>query len=271
MTGCLAVVMEQSSTAPIFPNILTIYDQLDYDIWRDIMRIGLVGVGRMGQALAGRLSRQGGFSLCLFDRNMGAMQSTANKYDAEIAASMEELANLRLVILAVPDKEIMNCLEVFKHIKKPPLLLNIATNVSQKKLDAAAAGSHLTCISVKFVGHAGEIALGERPIIIVDESGNDFFPIIKEIFQSIGEVITGDSDVVTQINTIAAEEVLVAGVHIENRLRAQRINDPLLISSAIRQVAAGTLKAFATGDLGPFARDIVEEVRAKINQEYSRS
>ncbi|CUH94962.1 hypothetical protein P22_1031 [Propionispora sp. 2/2-37] len=230
------------------------------------MHIGLVGAGRMGQALAGRLSRQGGFTLRLFDRNMDIMQLAAERYGAETATSIEEMANLRLVILAVPDKEIINCLEVFKNVKKPPVLLNIATNVSQQRLNAAVAESHLTCIGVKFVGHAGEIALGERPIIIVDESGSDFFPVIKEIFQTIGEVMIGDSDIVTKINTIAAEEVLIAGVHIENRLREQSISDPLLINSAIRQVAAGTLKAFANGDLGPFAREIVNEVRIRINQ-----
>jgi hypothetical protein len=44
------------------------------------------------------------------------------------------------------------------------------------------------------------------------------------------------------------------------------VNEPEIVKSAIRQVAAGVLKAYADQDLGPFARNIVRSVRAKTKK-----
>ena len=51
-------------------------------------------------------------------------------------------------------------------------------------------------------------------------------------------------------------------MHIESTLRHKLdVGDSAVIQSAIGQVAAGTLKAYAAGDLGPFARDIVRQLK----------
>jgi len=58
-------------------------------------------------------------------------------------------------------------------------------------------------------------------------------------------VVVGRAYVVHFINTISAEKALEAAVGIEESLKKQQITDPLMIKSAIRQVAAGILKAYA--------------------------
>ncbi len=229
------------------------------------MRIGIVGVGRMGRALASRLSQQGGYSLCLFDKHAGRRQALAAKLCAEAVSSLADMEALPLVILAVPDGEVLECIRVFGRMKLPPVVINIATNITRESLLQATEPS-LTAVNVKFIGHAGELALGQRPVIIVDKSSGSMATVIQAVFQTVGDVVIGDSDLVGVINRIAAEEVLIAGVRIENRLRQAAISDPAMIRSAIRQVAAGTLKAFADKDLGPFAQEIVGAVRERINR-----
>lgn len=225
------------------------------------MHIGLIGVGRMGKALAGKLVDH--VILCIYDRDSGKMEALANELNVSTAKDMEQIAALGTVILAVPDREVIDCIKAFNNMPHPLTIINVATNVKQQTLEENAA-SHLKCIGVKFVGHAGEMLLGQRPVIIVDERLPDLVPQVEELFQMVGQVIVGNSDIVSEINTIAAEHVLAAGVHIEANLRQQNITDPLIIKSAIRQVAAGTLKAYADGNLGPFAKEIVQTIREKL-------
>lgn len=227
------------------------------------MKIGLVGVGRMGRVLAKLLA--GHVELCLFDRNLGEMNKLAVELNVTTVHNLEDIVKNETVILAVPDHEVVSCIKVFNQIKSPVRVINIATNVAQPMLEKMAA-PHVKCICIKLIGHADEIGLGEKPVIIVNEFPADLVPEMVEIFQNVGQVLVGKADVVHFINTIAAEKALEAAVGIEESLKRQQITDPLIIKSAIRQVAAGILKAYADGNMGPFAREIVQSVKQKISR-----
>jgi len=225
------------------------------------MGIGLVGVGRIGRVLAKLLA--GHVELCLFDRNVSQMNGVAAEINVSTVNDIEDIVKMGTVILAVPDHEVVSCIKIFNQIKEPITVINIATNVAQHMLEQMAA-PHVKCICVKFIGHADEIAQGQRPVIIVNQSPADIVPQMIEIFQIVGQVLVGRADIVHNINTIAAEKALEAAVGIEEALKQQRITDPVMVKSAIRQVAAGILKAYADEDMGPFAREIVQSVKSKI-------
>ena len=224
------------------------------------MKIGLVGIGRMGRVLAGLLARQ--VDLCIFDRNTDQMNFVAEELQVSTVDTLEEMTGMNTVILAVPDLEVVSCIKVFNSINKPLSVINIATNASQDMLNNIAA-SHVKCICAKFVGHADEIALGHLPVIIVNQSPAELVAQTVEIFQLVGQVITGKADIVHTINTIAAQKAIEASVSIEELLKEKKIYEPAIIKSAIRQVAAGILKAYADGNMGPFAREIVQSVKNK--------
>mgnify|MGYP003479220927 CR=1 FL=1 len=227
------------------------------------MRIGLVGIGRMGKVLAKGLAKHR--ELCLFDRNVEPMDRVAKDLNVSTVNNLEEIAKMGTVILAVPDHEVLSCIKVFNQMQEPLIVINIATNVGQHMLETMAA-PHVKCICIKFIGHADEMALGERPVIIINQFPADIVPQMVEIFQSIGQVLVGKADLVHTINTIAAEKALEAAVTIEEILKQQNITNPLMVKSAIKQVAAGILKAYADGNMGPFAREIVHSVKCKISK-----
>lgn len=227
------------------------------------MQVGLIGVGRMGRELARRLA--GHVDLTVYDRDPASLEAVCNELQINAAASTEELAALGTVILAVPDLEVINCLKDFNQLKLPLVVINVATNVAQHVLEESAA-KHIRCIGVKFIGHAGEMTLGLDPVIIINERPAELVPLVKEIFAAVGPVVVGKADLVTSINTLAAAKALEAAVHIEEALQQQGVTSPDMVRSAIRQVAAGVLKAYADGDLGPFAREIVRAVRAKMKK-----
>lgn len=227
------------------------------------MKIGLVGVGRMGRVLAKLLA--GHVELCLFDRNLEEMNELAVELDAATVNNLEDIVKSGTVILAVPDHEVVSCIKVFNQIKSPIRVINIATNVDQPMLEKMAA-PHVKCICIKLIGHADEIGLGQKPVIVVNAFPADIVPEMVKIFQHVGQVLVGRADIVHFINTTAAEKAIEAAVGIEESLKKQQITDPLMIKSAIRQVAAGILKAYADGNMGPFAREIVQSVKNKISR-----
>lgn len=222
------------------------------------MKIGLVGVGRMGRVLAKLLA--GHVELCLFDRNIDEMNQLAVALNVATVSSLEEIVENETIILAVPDHEVVSCIKVFNQIKKPIRIINIATNVAQLMLEKMAA-PHVRCIGVKLIGHADEMGLGQKPVIIVNEFPADLVPEMIEIFQYVGQVLVERADVVQVINTVAAQKALEAAVGIEETLKSKNITNPIIIQSAIKQVAAGILKAYADGNMGPFAREIVQSVK----------
>jgi len=227
------------------------------------MGVGLVGIGRMGRVLAKLLA--GHVELCLFDRNVEQMNRVAEELAVSTVNQLEDIVKMGTVILAVPDHEVVSCIKIFNQIKEPITVINIATNVAQHMLEQIAA-PHVKCICIKFIGHADEMALGLKPVIIVNQFPTDIVPQMIEIFQTVGQVLVGRADVVHTINTIAAEKALEAAVGIEESLKQQKIIDQVIVKSAIQQVAAGILKAYADGNMGPFAREIVQAVKSKINK-----
>ena len=227
------------------------------------MRIGMVGVGRMGKVLASRLKECS--EILLFDRDPDRLAKIAEELDLPVAAGIDELAEIGVVIMAVPDREVVSLIKDFNLIKKPLVVINIATNVAQIVLEETAL-KHVRCTGVKLIGHAGEIAMDQRPVIIVNDKPADLVPLARELFEPIGDIIVGKSDSVTAINTIAAQKALEAAVNIEETLISGGVTDSNVIKSAIRQVAAGIMKAYTHDDLGPFAREIVRAIRAKLKK-----
>lgn len=227
------------------------------------MRIGLIGVGRMGKVLAGRMREYA--EVCVFDRDPEKLAVVSHELELPVATGFDELAEIGLVVLTVPDREVVSLIKDFNLIQKPLIVINLATNVAQIVLEETAL-PHVRCTGVKLIGHAGEIGLGERPVIIANDRPADLVPIARELFEPIGEVIVGKSDSVTAINTIAVQKALEAAVAIEETLISGGVTDSLVIQSAIRQVAAGIMKAYTQDDLGPFAREIVRAIRAKMKR-----
>lgn len=128
-----------------------------------------------------------------------------------------------IVILAVPDHEVVSRIKVFNQMKEPLTVINIATNVDQPMLEKNGSPPCEVCICIKFIGHADEMALGQRPVIIVNQFPADLVPQMIDIFQIIGQVLVGKADLVHTINRIAAEKALEAAVRIEEILKQENI------------------------------------------------
>lgn len=222
------------------------------------MSIALIGVGRLGRVLAQRFLTQD--CLYLYDRNEKKLQEAVADLGGIAAASLSQAAQQGTLVLAVPDQEVIQCIKALNHLPYPVQVVQLATTVSQKAVESVQA-THVRCISAKVIGHAQEMELGQTPIIILEEQPSDLAEMAKALLAPVGKVMLGNSDRVQEINTLVVQKILEAAVAIEEAMAEQTAVDPVLLSTALRQVGVGVLKGYAEHNLGPFAQAIVERVR----------
>lgn len=223
--------------------------------------IGIIGVGRMGKVLAHRL--RGGYRILLYDRDVTTVVRVAEEIEeATVCQQLGDLLGTSAIILAVPDREVVNCLKELGQFKQSLAVINIATNVDQRVVDGVGE-PYIHCISVKIIGQADEMAQGGRPVVVVNHRPAELVEQATALFENIGEIMIGNADQVRRINTLAAEKALEAAVKIDLSLREKGVTDEQAIKSAIRQVAAGILKSYAENNLGPFARELVAAIKGR--------
>jgi len=216
------------------------------------LKILIVGAGRMGSFLAAKLSIP--YQVYVYDRVAEAAEALS-KSSSAIVVDKAELNRADLVILALASEVIPKALEELeKYFAPAAVLVNIATTFPHEELN-----TKLQKVSAKIVGHAKEMAQGEKPVIIIEGINPTANKMVKEVFENIGPVLENyPSEIVGKINTISAKYGIIAALEIKKALSAMNLEEEI-ITAAIRNVAAGTMKAFAVGDVGPFAKAIISE------------
>ncbi|KJS87334.1 MAG: hypothetical protein JM58_04620 [Peptococcaceae bacterium BICA1-8] len=215
----------------------------------------IIGSGRMGSFLARKLS--GIYQVYVYDRDREAAESLSQSSNA-LVVNKTELNKADLVILALASEVIPRALEEVEGYLAPnAVLVNIATTFAH-----IALNTNKNKVSAKIIGHAKEMDLGEKPVIIIEGDDDASREVVKEVFQNIGNVFEGSTDLVSKINTISSRFGIIAALEIKKALGEMDLDEEI-ITAAIRIVAAGTMKAFAVGDVGPFAQAIINEYQSK--------
>ncbi|MCL5935519.1 MAG: NAD(P)-binding domain-containing protein [Firmicutes bacterium] len=224
----------------------------------DRLRVFIAGLGRMGEILAGSMSKK--HEVAVYDRDEGKGRLVAERTDSRFCSPPDFLPLADAVVLALPPSVTAPALESMRPLLRPDVVVvNIATTVCRDDLRPVLNGvGHL--VGAKIVGHYREMR--ERPAILVDAETEKGRQAALLLFSDLGTVLPGDERVVQLINTAATREAFRAAVRIEELLREAGVDDTL-INSAIRVVAAGSIKAYADGDIGPFARDLLKEIRQR--------
>lgn len=114
-----------------------------------------------------------------YDRNSHKAAAVAAATGAVVLSGLTEAAACGRVILAVPDKEVLSCLQEFNAIEQELVVFNVATNVPQTIVENAALPAIYAVCCVKIIGHAGEMALGFDPVIVVNEQPQSLTKVVR--------------------------------------------------------------------------------------------
>lgn len=218
------------------------------------MQVLILGCGRLGSALALRLAELA--TLWLWDGDPEAAASLACRTGGRALAG--PLPAPVTAFLALPAEALPQVLE---GMQLPPgsTVLNCATTAPTRPLLAhMRPGVNLAW--AKFVGHAREIAAGARPVIITGGVLGMIPKDLVNLLEHVGTVLPGDEELVRDVNQLVTAEALRCVARIQRQLESKDL-PPQVIHAALSCTAPGTIKAAAGGDLGPFARQLMAQLR----------
>ncbi|MFZ5632383.1 MAG: pyrroline-5-carboxylate reductase family protein [Bacillota bacterium] len=221
------------------------------------LSVFIMGAGRMGEILA--KSMAGNHMVTIYDHDEQKGRMVAERAGCRYGKPADILPSTEVVVLALPPAVTAPALaSVHQFLRPDAVVINIATTVFKDALRPLLGGSgHLA--GAKIVGHYRE--MNEKPAVLVDADTEKAGQAAFLLFSDVGRVEPGDERLVQLINTLATGEAFRAAVRIEDQLREAGVS-PGLINSALRVVAAGSIKSYAEGDIGPFARELLKEIRS---------
>lgn len=230
------------------------------------LSVFVMGAGRMGEIIARSLAWN--HIVTIYDRDEEKAQQVAARAGCRFSRPGASVPAAQVVILALPPDVTVSALASVQRLLQPDtVVINIATSVRKDELRKALGGAfHLA--GAKIIGQYRE--MHEKPVIVVDADTEKSKQVAGLLFSGLGKVEQGDERLVQFINTVATREAFRAASIIEEQLRGQGIPQEM-INSALRVVAAGSIKSYAAGDIGPFGRELLKEIRAASSRERART
>lgn len=230
------------------------------------MKVLIIGAGRMGSLLTQKLS------MChlvkIYDKNISKAQEVAEKLNTEVLEP-ENFKEAEIIILALPGEVVSHAVrEMESYFKDGQILVNVATTGKTEDIERAI-NNKCPVISAKIIGHAKETMSGEPLVFLIDGNDHSAISMVCNLLGKIGKVQRGSEALVQTINTIATREGIKAAYRIQQEFNKLELPEDLL-ETAIRNVAAGAMKAYASGDAGDFAKSIIlqmEEEKSNIEDE----
>jgi ketopantoate reductase len=223
-------------------------------------RAAVIGAGRLGSVVAQRLPEE--TEVIVFDIQADKGRQLAETAGGTYASELEGVRAADLIIIALPvsvvDKTVASLLGI---VKKGAVILNMATSA---KMDPALQAEHpeVTILDAKIIGQAKAIFEGEPGIVILDCANRETFVMVQQQLRHFCRVEAGDPELVETISYIASVEGIKAALAVRRQLRELRIPEEW-IKVAISNCCAGTMKAFANDDIGPFSQKIVRDLALK--------
>lgn len=220
--------------------------------------VAIIGTGRMGSLITRKIYPH--YNMILIDKDLRQCGLLAKEVGGLATSEYSILSLSDYIITALPAAVIPQVVEKIKSfIVKEHILINISTDTEKPVFEPLKGLCKLS--SAKIIGHAQHMAAtGELPLIIIDGEDSDTCNKTASIFAKMGTVCFGDEKTVKKINNIASEEGIKAALSIKKRLEEIDV-PPEYIGFAIRNVACGTMSAYALGDGGPFVQKIIEKLK----------
>ena len=220
--------------------------------------VAIIGTGRMGSLIARKIYSH--YNMILIDKDLRQCGLLAKETAGLATSEYSALSLSDYIIIALPATVIPEVIQKIKSfVVKEHILINISTDTEKPVFESLKGLCKLT--SAKIIGHAQHMATtDELPLIIIDGEDPDTSNKTANIFAKLGTVCFGDEKTVKNINNIASEEGIKAALSIKKRLEETDVPSEY-ISFAIRNVACGTMNAYALGDGGPFAQKIIKKLK----------
>jgi hypothetical protein len=204
------------------------------------MSVGIVGVGRLGRALAERLA--GAHELLLYDREPARAAEAALHVEGEAARDCgAPFARCEAVLLALPPGQIADAARCgARHARPGLLLVNLATSVPTDALRAAVGRPDVCVVGAKPVTQATALLRGLPAVFVSACREARVQAQLAALLSDLGTLVWGDEELVGAVNATATRHALRLSLGLREELAALGCH-PALIEAALHAVVVGTL------------------------------
>jgi hypothetical protein len=199
-------------------------------------RVGIVGAGRLGGALARRLCRSYLLDVC--DRDGRVADKVADQCRARRSSFSEVCARCDVVLLCVHAPEVERL--VFAEPTAQPLFVSMATDLDSEALAARADPTGPRLVALKLIGQFLAIEHGLPALFITRDQRPAEVALIRQVLVDVGRVEIGDDTHVSLLN----RTVTAAALHFAEEFRRLFATDQVpdgWVDAALKCVLVGTI------------------------------
>lgn len=225
-------------------------------------KIGIVGYGRMGHALAGRLIAYYDVFACDIREDIRG-ESIIKLVDAKSLFSL-----CRYILLCIHQKDMEYVVQENKsYCKSGTYLINIATDYPTRKLREMVDDIlGIKVITAKIMGQYLAIEKGMPAVVVTDEIEEDKFSVVQSVFSRFATVIKGNTNVVKTINHEITKRVIYMLLETYCFCEKQGMTKEVY-EIAVKAVATGTIEEFEQYTDNDYIKRILEEIRGDEKNE----
>jgi len=221
------------------------------------LTVAVLGAGRMGGFAANQLPKD--VNKVIIDTYEEGAIRVAKEVGGTYSTSMEAAKDADVVLMVLPTPVIpAACEAMVKYAKAGAIIANMATTAVMPE-EEIVKRSDVIFVDAKIIGHYTEMQNGSPSYVVVGTEDDKVFETLAGVLPGYTHVQKGDATKVSEISTIGSTEAIKVGYAIRKQLKKYNLPKDME-DVVINTVCVGTLKAFARDDLGPFARQIVEDL-----------
>jgi pyrroline-5-carboxylate reductase len=222
------------------------------------LTIGIIGVGRLGEAIARRLPKE--IALLLADKKVTKAKRLAQELGAMRKTAKEAFEQSDVVLLVVPPDEICPLIKKYHMRMKPnAILVNMASSIATSVVLDLVKRQDIKVVGAKVIGQAYAISKGHKAIFILSISDPFVHHRLKDLFGLIGKVIIGEEMMVKKVNDEATRFGLKLAIDLQKKLEAI-CSSHEIIDVAIKTVAVGTILEYPPCEPNEYIMERLKEL-----------
>lgn len=207
-------------------------------------KVAIVGAGTMGSLLANRIPA--GYRKVIISRERAGAAQVADEVGGLASDQISAVRGCQVVFLAVPGAAVAPVVrDMSSHLAEGALVVNMASDIMTG--DLAADFPKVRFAAAKVLGHARELHLGARGVVVLDHIDEEAEDRLRLLLEPLGPIIRGSETMVQE----AGAAVFAVMQDAQNELISRLIGlglDRLLARTVLAGAAPGVLRTMAGGD-----------------------
>lgn len=223
------------------------------------LTVGIVGVGRMGEAIARRLPKD--INVLLADKEANGAKKLACALSVRAETIRETFLESDVVLLIVPPAAVYPLVREYGDIMKPnALLVNMATSIVTDNVQKEVKRRDIKVVGAKVIGQAYALLKGYKAVFILSTSDPLVVDLLKYLFSSIGRVIVCDEMLAEKINAEATRFGLRLAIDLRKQLK-KICDSEEIVDVAVKTVAVGTILDYPLQEPNEYIEKRLKELK----------